>query len=198
LKPIKPPCRRIGLFGGSFNPAHSGHLHLAETAKSALNLDKVWWLVSPQNPLKAEQPSYERRVATVAALNLPRGHELSHLERDLGTQYTIDLIKAVKMHFTTDSFVFLMGADNFSQLPKWRDWQGIMETLPVAVIARPTKQGKLNFKARLGQASRQYRSARISESKSQMLPSKKAPAWTYITARLNSQSSTAIRKAKDL
>jgi len=194
--PIKPPGRKIGLFGGSFNPAHAGYLHLAETAKSALRLDCVWWLVSPQNPFKPEQPSYESRIESVKALGLSRGHEISHLERDFGTQYTIDLIAKAQTCFPNESFVFLMGADNFSQLPLWRDWQSIIKTIPIAVIARPQKSGDINLKPRLGQVSRQYRNARLPETMSHRLASMPAPAWTYITSRLNSLSSTAIRHAK--
>ena len=186
----------IGLFGGSFNPAHAGHMHLARTAQNSLQLDEIWWLVSPQNPLKPKQPSYEARAATVAALGLPRGMKIAHLERDFGTQYTIDLIRRAKIRYPKNRFVFLMGADNFAQLPKWRDWRGIIETVPIGVIARPEKSGKIDFSPRLGQAAKLYRYASIPESASHILADCPAPAWTYITAPLNRQSSSAIRALK--
>lgn len=190
---IRPNGLAVGLFGGSFNPAHGGHLHLAETARRSLGLDQIWWLVSPQNPLKPTQPSYDSRVASVKAMGLPRGHKICHLERDHGTQYTIDLLRLAKTRHPHHRFVFLMGADNFAQLPRWRDWQAIMATMPIGVIARPTKSGGLHFRARLGQAARQYAGARITETAAHNIANHPAPVWAYITAPLNAASSTAIR-----
>lgn len=184
---------KIGLFGGSFNPAHDGHLHLAQTALTSLNLDEVWWLVSPQNPLKPAQPSYETRANTVKALPLSRRMKLSRLEVDSGTQFTVDMLRKAQQLHPDKRFVFLMGADNFKQLPRWKGWREIMASVPIAIIARPSQAGEPLFKARLGQAARMYRGARISEAQSHVLPTLKAPAWTYITAPLNRLSSSAIR-----
>ena len=187
---------KVGLFGGSFNPAHAGHLHLAQTALTSLQLDEVWWLVSPQNPLKPAQPSYDTRADTVRALPLPRSMKLSRLEIDSGTQYTVDMIKRAQTLHPNTRFVFLMGADNFSQFPKWKNWREIMAAVPIAIIARPAKSGEPHFKARLGQAARLYRGARITEAQSHILPTLKAPAWTYITAPLNHLSSSSIRASQ--
>lgn len=186
----------IGLFGGSFNPAHAGHIHLAEIAKRNLRLDQIWWLVSPQNPLKPKQPSYESRVASVHNLGLPRGMKVAHLERDFGTQYTIDLIHRAQTHYPSHRFVFLMGADNFAQLPKWRAWQDIINAIPIGIIARPTNTGEPHFRARLGQAARMFGYARVPERASHIMAGRATPCWTYITAPLNGQSSSAIRRAK--
>lgn len=185
--------RAIGLFGGSFNPAHEGHLHAAQTALTALDLDEIWWLVSPQNPLKPAQPSYESRAETVRALGLPRRMKISDIEIQSGTRFTADFLAAAQKRYPQTRFVFLMGADNFAQLPRWRRWQDIMERVPIAIIARPTKNGEPQFRARLGRAARQYRAARITETSARRLPSLQAPAWTYITAPLNRLSSSAIR-----
>jgi len=150
----------VGLFGGSFNPAHSGHMHVAMCGLTQLGLDHIWWMVSPQNPLKPEQPSYESRVASVEALGLkPRMH-ISNFEIEQGTQYTIDTIRAAQARYPRTRFVFLMGADNFEQLPKWRAWQDIMYSVPIAVIARPGN----GLKPRLGQAARMYRDYRLGEN----------------------------------
>ena len=184
---------KIGLFGGSFNPAHDGHLHLAQTALTSLQLDEVWWLVSPQNPLKPAQPSYETRADTVKALPLARRMKLSRLEIDSGTRFTVDMVRKAQKLNPNTRFVFLMGADNFSQFPRWKSWREIMASVPIAIIARPSKAGEPLFKARLGQAATMYRGARISEAHSHMLPTLKAPAWTYITSPLNRLSSSAIR-----
>lgn len=185
--------RAIGLFGGSFNPAHHGHLHAAQTALTALGLDEVWWLVSPQNPLKPAQPSYESRAATVRALGLPRRMKISDLEIKSGTRFTADMLSAAQRRYPQTRFVFLMGADNFAQLPRWRRWQDIMETVPIAIIARPSHTGEPQFRARLGRVARQYRAARLTETSARRLARLQAPAWTYITAPLNRLSSSAIR-----
>ncbi len=185
--------RAIGLFGGSFNPAHSGHMHVAQTALKTLNLDEIWWLVSPQNQLKPKQPSYSSRVATVRALGLKRRMKISGLEHDNGVRFTIDMVRLARRKHADTRFVFLMGADNFAQLPKWKDWQEIIETLPIAIIARPSKSGEPQFRARLGQAARMYSQARVPESGAHRLASHNAPTWCYITAPMNRLSSSAIR-----
>ena len=132
----------IGLLAGSFNPAHSGHLHVAQCGISRLGLDQIWWIVSPQNPLKSAQPAYEERVKTVERLNLPFSMRISHLERDFKTNYTIDMLKHAHQKWPQNRFVFLMGADNFQQLPKWQDWKGILKTVPIAIISRPAKNAR--------------------------------------------------------
>ncbi|RKQ71025.1 nicotinate-nucleotide adenylyltransferase [Litorimonas taeanensis] len=180
---------KIGLFGGSFNPAHQGHLHVAKAGLRELGLDEVWWLVSPQNPLKPMQPSYESRVETVKALALPPRMKISHIERDSGTNYTIDLLQSLKRRYPVTQFVFMMGADNFQQLPKWRKWKEIMSAYPIAVIARPGQ----SIKARLSQTARQYADERLSETYAGALAEMTAPCWTYLTLPLDNTSSTAIR-----
>lgn len=161
-------------------------------------LDQIWWLVSPQNPLKPAQPPYEQRAQSVRALGLSRGMKISRLEHDLGTQFTVDLVKGAKARHPHHWFVFLMGADNFAQLPRWRDWQTIMATLPIGIIARPLSGGRPDMRARLGQAARQYRHARIDEAASHTLAGRTAPAWCYLTSPHNALSSSAIRRHKSL
>lgn len=180
---------KIGLFGGSFNPAHSGHLHVAKAGLRELGLDQIWWLVSPQSPLKSQQPSYKSRVATVEALDLPWGMKVSHFEQEAGTNYTIDLLKSLQSRHPKTQFVFMMGSDNLTQLPKWRDWKTIMTTFPIAVIARPGD----SLKSRLSQAARQYADRRLPESHATILAEMSAPCWTYLTLPLDSASSTALR-----
>lgn len=191
----------IGLFGGTFNPAHAGHLHVAECGLQRLSLDQIWWMVSPGNPLKTEHfsssASYAERVASVEALNngngLPPRMHLSHMERDFGTRYTVDTLRRAKKRWPNTRFVFLMGADNLMQLPKWKGWREIMETVPIAVIARSGAKTSDTIKARLSQAARQYNTARIPECRAHTLANYEAPAWTYLTPPMNSLSSTALR-----
>ena len=182
----------IGLFAGSFNPAHSGHLHLARTAFRALDLDRVWWMPTPQNPLKPHQPPYNQRAASILALDLPPRMELSHAERDLDTRYTIDTLRALRRCHPAHRFVLLMGADNLAQLPKWKDWQAIFATVPIAVVSRPGPQA---LRARLGRAARQFAHARVPESAARTLAQTPPPAWVFLTAPLNAESSSRIRAA---
>lgn len=185
----------IGLFGGSFNPAHAGHMHVAETSLQTLGLDQIWWMVSPQNPLKPQQPSYESRVETVKDLDLPYRMKISHMEKEFGTQYTVDTLRKAVRRWPNTHFVFLMGADNFLQLPRWRSWRTIVETVPIAIIARPGKNNRA-IKARLGTAAQIYRDNRIEESQAATLKHYEAPAWCYLTPPMNRLSSTAIRKSR--
>ncbi len=183
----------IGLFGGSFNPAHTGHLHVANCGLQRLGLSQIWWMVSPGNPLKTDQPPYEERVASVRALGLPPRMRISHMERDFGTKYTVDTLRQAKEHWPRASFVFLMGADNLRQLPQWKGWREIMESVPIAVIARSNAQTSDSLKARLSQAARMYDNARIPECQAHTLAWHQAPAWVYLTAPLNRLSSTVLR-----
>lgn len=182
---------KVGLFGGSFNPAHKGHEMVARCGLRDLGLDEVWWLVSPGNPLKRNTNNYEARVASIKALNLPRQMKISHIEHDYGTHYTADMLARLLACNVDKRFVWMMGADNLLQMPKWKDWQSIMNALPVAVIARPGE----GIKPRLGQVARQFSHARYDEASSHKLAEISAPAWVYLTPPLNHQSSSKIRRA---
>ncbi len=186
----------IGLFGGSFNPAHSGHMLVANCGLREAGLDQVWWLVSPGNPLKQATNNYERRVASVRALGLPPRMRISHAEKTLGTRYTVDLIKRLQRLHPHYRFVFLMGADNLQQLPQWKDWKEIVNRVPLLVIARPGKNPSASLRARLGKAARYYSFARLPESAAKIIGQSSAPCWTYLTPPLNRLSSTQIRQNK--
>jgi nicotinate-nucleotide adenylyltransferase len=131
---------RIGLLGGSFNPAHGGHLYVSETALKRLRLDSVWWLVSPGNPLKgsASMASLPARLESAKriAMHEPRIH-VSGLEDALHTIYTIDTVKALRRRFPKVDFVWLMGSDNLQQFSRWRRWQALARLVPIAVVQRP-------------------------------------------------------------
>lgn len=179
----------VGLFGGSFNPAHSGHRHVADAGLRELQLDQVWWLVSPQNPLKSAQPSAADRAKTIDALDLPYAMKASHIETKLRTQYTVDLIRQLRMRYPDTRFVYMIGSDNLGQMPRWKDWQSLFSLVPIAIISRPGAP----VKARLGQVARQMAQARIPERQAHTLKDRDAPCWTYLTLPLNSVSSSAIR-----
>ena len=131
---------RIGLLGGSFNPAHSGHLYVSETARKRLNLDSVWWLVSPGNPLKSESimAPLARRLESARRMAAADPHiHVGALEEQLGTLYTVDTLRALRRRFPRLRFVWLMGSDNLEQFSRWRHWPEIARQVPIAVVQRP-------------------------------------------------------------
>lgn len=185
--------QRIGLLGGSFNPAHDGHLHLSTVALKRLGLDAVWWLVSPQNPLKPKDktPPLDTRMAQAAAIANHPSIYVTGLEQSLGTQYTVHTLDALCLRYPQVHFVWLMGADNFLQLPQWKSWERIMTKLPVAVFARPG----YHLRAGLSKAAIRFNHHRLKPEHAVNLAIAKPPAWTIILGKLNPLSSTALRSA---
>ena len=132
--------RRIGLLGGSFNPAHRGHRRISLAAFDALGLDEVWWLVSPGNPLKAgvkDMASFEDRFASAREAARRSRIKVSDFERRAGTRYTIDTVRKVEAHYPNDRFIWLMGGDTLDEFHQWKQWRKLAESLPIAVIHRP-------------------------------------------------------------
>ncbi len=183
---------RVGLFGGSFNPAHEGHAHVAETALHRLNLDKVIWLVSPQNPLKSSAETKPLGERMDAARQRARGSAMivSDAETRLGSQYTIDTLRVLRARYPGVKFVWIMGADSLASFHRWRGWTQIMREVPVAVISRPWAA----LKSRTSPAARRFSHARKPASAAATLPDLAAPAWVYLTGPLNFASSTAMRE----
>jgi nicotinate-nucleotide adenylyltransferase len=188
------PGLRVGLLGGSFNPAHDGHTHLAETALNRLGLDRVVWLVSPQNPLKdaAETAPLAERMVSAAQAAVGPDMIVSDFETRVGAQWTIDTLRVLTARHPGVRFVWLMGSDNLAGFHRWRGWTDIMRLMPVAVIARP---GSL-LESRTAPAAARFAAARVPQEQARALPLLTAPAWTYLTAPLNPKSSTAIRAAR--
>ncbi|WP_259400353.1 nicotinate-nucleotide adenylyltransferase [Roseovarius sp. SCSIO 43702] len=188
--PIIGPDRSVGLLGGSFDPPHEGHVNITREALKRFDVDQVWWLVSPGNPLKAHGPApFDQRMAAARAMmDHPRVH-VTDLEAQLATRYTARTLSALIALRPRVRFVWLMGADNLAQFHEWRDWQWIMETVPVGVMARPgARQGALR-----SVAARTYRHARWPASMSQALPRAEAPAWCFVNVPMVAQSSTRLR-----
>jgi nicotinate-nucleotide adenylyltransferase len=188
--------RRIGLLGGSFNPAHQGHLHLSRLALRRLGLDEVWWMVSPQNPLKpvAGMAPFTERLAQ--ARQVAGGHpriRVTDIENRLdGSYLTADTLKSLTRRFPHLRFVWLMGADNLVQIPRWARWADIFSTVPVAVFARPS----YSQKALAGIAVRRFARARVAEEVARGLAETKPPAWAFFHTRLDPSSATRIRSAR--
>ena len=186
---------RVGLYGGSFNPAHEGHAHIARTALTRLGLDRVIWLVSPQNPLKGrhETADLAARMAGARALAKGPGMIVSDIEARLGSAYTIDTVRALKQRFPGVKFVWIMGADSLASFHRWRGWTQIMHEVPVAVVSRPWTA----LKSRTSPAARRFAHARIPSRAAASLPCRKPPAWVYLTGPLNFTSSTALRRSRE-
>ena len=182
---------RIGLLGGSFNPAHSGHLHISTVALKRLGLDQVWWLISPQNPLKAgdDMAPLAERMAEARRVALDRRIRVSDIELELGTCYTIETLQALRERFPRVRFVWLMGADNLIQFPRWRSWEAIFRTVPIAVLPRPT----YSYKALSGKAAQRFRAFRISPDEAGSLADRRPPTWVFLPMRETSASATALR-----
>ncbi len=185
------PGMRVGLFGGSFNPAHEGHRHVAETALRRLDLDRVVWLVSPQNPLKRadETAPLAARMASARVLAAGPSMIVSDLETRIGTRWTIDTLRAVTARHPGVQFVWLMGSDNLAGFHRWRGWTDIFRLMPIAVVARP---GAL-LESRTAPAATRFAGCRLPSRKARLLPGVPAPAWTWLRAPLHPQSSTALR-----
>jgi nicotinate-nucleotide adenylyltransferase len=184
--PIASKGMVIGLFGGSFDPAHEGHVHLTQEAIKQMGLDQVWWLVTPGNPLKARQPApmVERLARARQVMDHPRV-VITDLESDLGTRTTASTIKALKAIYPDVQFVWLMGADNLVQFHKWDRWRDILRLVPVGVFARPG----WGVAARLSVAARAFRVNRVARGERLRV----APAWCFVNMPLNDASSSAIR-----
>lgn len=182
---------RVGLLGGSFNPAHAGHLHIARLALQRLRLDQVWLLVSPGNPLKeaAGMAPMADRLASAGRIADGRRIVATGIEARLHTRYSFDTLRALRRRFPRVRFVWLMGADNLVQLPRWQRWAGITQTMPIAVMPRPT----YNQRALAGQAAQRLRPALLPARAAPALAGSKAPAWTFLPARQNALSATALR-----
>lgn len=180
----------IGLLGGSFDPAHAGHVHITHVALRSFGLDRVWWLVSPGNPLKARGPApIADRIARAQELLRDPRVIVTDFEARAGTRYTAQTIAALQAAYPSVRFVWLMGADNLVQFDKWQDWQQIMARVPVGVLARPGQ----NLSARASRAARIFRSACIKGTASRTLAQSEAPAWCFVNAPLMDISSSAIR-----
>ena len=183
--------RRIGLLGGSFNPAHEGHRHVAELARRRLRLDQVWLMVSPGNPLKPREgmAAFADRLASAASVADGRRVVATGVERGLGTSYTVDTLRALRRRFPRTRFVWLMGADILAELPRWRRWRELVRLVPFAVLPRPP----YTRRALAGRAARRLRACRIPARAAASLASRGPPAWVFLPARESGCSATALR-----
>ncbi len=183
--------RRVGLLGGSFNPAHAGHRHVAELAQRRLRLDQVWLMVSPGNPLKprAGMAAFANRLASAASVADGRRVVATGIELRLGTRYALDTLRALRRRFPRTRFVWLMGADILAELPRWRRWTELVRIVPFAVLPRPT----YTRRALAGRAARRLRAYCIPARAAASLADRGPPAWVFLPARETGWSATALR-----
>jgi nicotinate-nucleotide adenylyltransferase len=186
--------KRVGLLGGSFNPAHRGHRRITLNAIRALGLDEAWWLVSPGNPLKegaADMAPLAARLASAKRMARRAPIRATAIEARLGTRYTIDTLRALGRRYPDTRFVWIMGADNLAQFHRWRDWRGIAREVAVAVVARPG----YDRCALAGPAMGWLRRFRRPASHARIWTKWRLPALVLLRFRPDPTSATAIRAA---
>ncbi len=182
------------MLGGSFDPPHQGHLHITGWALRSLQLDRVWWLVSPGNPLKTRGPAdLERRMRACRALVRHPRVEVSDIEAHLGSRYTADTINALMYRYPGVRFIWLMGADNLRTFHRWERWEWIMASVAVGVLARPGEQ----VKAGLSPAARRFADRRLPAGAGHRLGYGDPPRWALLTGPMSDLSSTEIRQRGD-
>lgn len=192
---VKPPRiyegQRIGVMGGTFNPPHGGHALVSRTALRRLQLDQLWWLVTPGNPLKLNNglPHARERMALCRQLAPDRRMRITAFEEDLATPYTAATLGFLVRRYPGVRFVWIMGADNLASFHRWQHWRDIADSVPIAVVDRPGWR----LKALASPAAQWMRRSYIPESNAGRLPFKSAPAWTFLTGPLSSLSSTELR-----
>jgi nicotinate-nucleotide adenylyltransferase len=185
------PGQRIGLYGGSFNPAHSGHYAVALEALKSARLDWVWWLVSPQNPLKDPKltEDFSERLAIARSIASHPRFIVTDIEKTIASRMTAETLDILKPLFHQAKFVWIMGADSLAALHHWRRWRELPQTLPLLVIDRPG----WTFRALSSPAAAVLCHARLKETEAPLLPGLKPPAWVFLTLPQRKESSTAIR-----
>ena len=183
--------QRIGLFGGSFNPPHDGHRAASLLAMRRLQLDKVWWLVSPGNPLKDTRalPPVAARLAAARAVAAHPRIVVTGFEATLGSPFTCDTLAMLKARCPTVHFVWLMGADSLAGFHRWKNWRSIAETYPLAIIDRPGS----TLRAVQTRASAALRPFRLDESDGPLLATAPPPAFVFLHGKRSALSSTALR-----
>ena len=188
--PIATRGQTVGLLGGSFDPAHAGHVHITREALRRFGLDRIWWLVSPGNPLKAQGPApMAERLAEARRIMPDARVEISGIEVALGTRYTAQTLRRLRGLYPGVHFVWLMGADNLVQFDRWNEWRAILSMVPVGVLARPGYR----MAAHQARAARIFAKARLDAERARGLARSAPPCWCFLQMPMSDLSSSAIR-----
>ncbi|MDF2689874.1 MAG: nicotinic acid mononucleotide adenylyltransferase [Microvirga sp.] len=192
--PRVAPGMRIGLYGGSFNPAHAGHRHVSQMALKRLGLDRVWWIVTPGNPLKdtGELATTAMRVEEARQLADHPRIDVTAFEEEIGARYTVDTLAYLKRRYPNVRFVWIMGADNLASFHRWRGWRRIARMMPIAIVDRPG----WTLKAARSRSATALSEARIDEADALALPGLKPPAWVFLHGPRSHLSSTLLRRLR--
>ena len=183
---------RVGLYGGSFNPPHAGHRHVSLLALKRLQLDRLWWIVTPGNPLKTHDglASTPERVAAARAIARHPRIDVTSFEAEIGARYTLETLAYLVRRCPTIRFVWIMGADNLAAFDRWRGWREIASLVPLAVIDRPG----WTLSATQSRAGRTLARSRLDETDAPLLADLAPPAWVFLHGPRSSLSSTALRQ----
>ena len=186
--------QKIGLLGGSFNPAHDGHLSISKIALQRLGLNQIWWVISPRNPLKKYDFLYDfkDRVSSANKIINTNNIVISKLELNAQIKYTIGTLEYLRTRYPRVKFVWIMGADNLNQFHLWRECEKIISLMPIAIIDRPSSS--LNVTSSI--FANKYRAYRVDETDSTSLIYHKNPAWVFMHTKLNYQSSSKLRDSE--
>lgn len=182
----------VGLYGGSFDPPHAGHRHVADVAQRQLGLDLVIWLVTPGNPLKTQAQTGQLEARASAVRLVARGprDRVSDIEARIGARYTVDTVRWFRMRFPATKFVWIMGADSLASFHLWKGWADLAHEIPILVVSRPG----VAIRSRFSPMARRFAHARRPQSEGPRLASQTPPAWIYIAAPFLDLSSTALRE----
>lgn len=192
--PLAFPGMTIGLLGGTFDPPHDGHRHISEIALRRLGLDRLWWLVTPGNPLKSRSDvtAFVKRLDKARTFARHPRIDVTGFEAERGSSYTAETIAFLVERFPAVRFIWVMGADNLASFHRWHLWKEILCTVPVAVVDRPDYR----LPAVAGRAAQYFSFARVEESDASGLSRLSPPAWTLLTNRLSPLSSTELRSRR--
>ena len=187
--------KHIGLLGGSFDPPHKGHLYISLEAKKILKLDEIWWLVTPQNPLKINQPaSYSERVKNCKIMTKNKPIQIKEIEKKINSQFSYQTIKYLNNHYKNINFFWLMGADNLINFHQWQNAHQIFNEIPIVVFRRYG----YNQKALKSYISNLYKNFRVKNKNIHIDNFNQLPAWTIIHNKEIRISSTEIRQQREL